>query len=54
MKVCILSYRGNMYSGGQGIYLYYLTRELCKLGHEVIVLVGWASFANASRERMLK
>jgi len=40
MKVCLLSYRGNMYSGGQGIYLYYLTRELAKLGHEVTVLVG--------------
>lgn len=40
MKVCITSYRGNMYSGGQGIYLYYLTRELAKLGHELTVLVG--------------
>jgi glycosyltransferase involved in cell wall biosynthesis len=40
MRVCLLSYRGNMYSGGQGIYLYYLTRELAKLGHQVTVLVG--------------
>jgi glycosyltransferase involved in cell wall biosynthesis len=40
MKICITSYRGNMYSGGQGIYLYYLVRELAKLGHEVTVLVG--------------
>ncbi len=40
MKVCVTSYRGNMYSGGQGIYLYYLTRELAKLGHEITVLVG--------------
>ncbi len=29
-----------MYSGGQGIYLYYLTRELAKLGHEITILVG--------------
>jgi len=40
MKICITSYRGNMYSGGQGIYLYYLTRELAGLGHDVTVLVG--------------
>ncbi len=40
LRVCILSYRGNMYSGGQGIYLYYLTRELARLGHEITVLVG--------------
>jgi len=29
-----------MYSGGQGVYLYYLSRELQKLGHEVHVIVG--------------
>jgi glycosyltransferase involved in cell wall biosynthesis len=40
MKVCVTSYRGNMYSGGQGIYLYYLTRELARLGHDVTILVG--------------
>ena len=40
MKICFLSYRGNMYSGGQGIYLYYLTRELARRGHQITVLVG--------------
>jgi len=40
VKICVTSYRGNMYSGGQGIYLYYLTRELAALGHELTVLVG--------------
>ena len=40
MKICLLSYRGNPYCGGQGIYLYYLARELVKLGHDVHVLVG--------------
>ena len=40
MKICWLMYRGNMFCGGQGIYLYYLTRELVKLGHEVHVLAG--------------
>ena len=29
-----------MFSGGQGIYLYYLTRELARLGHQITVLVG--------------
>jgi glycosyltransferase involved in cell wall biosynthesis len=29
-----------MFSGGQGIYLYYLTRELARLGHEITVIVG--------------
>ncbi len=40
MKICFLSYRGNMYSGGQGIYLYYLTRELARRGHRITVLSG--------------
>lgn len=40
MKIAFLSYRGNMFCGGQGVYLYYLTRELAKMGHEITVLVG--------------
>jgi glycosyltransferase involved in cell wall biosynthesis len=40
MRVCLLSYRGNPYAGGQGIYLYHLTRSLAALGHEVEVIVG--------------
>jgi len=40
MNVCLLSYRGNPYSGGQGIYLYHLSRELARLGHRVDVVVG--------------
>ncbi len=40
MKVCLLSYRGNPYCGGQGIYLMYVARELVKLGHEVHAIVG--------------
>ena len=40
MKICFLMYQGNMYSGGQGIYLYYLTRELARLGHEVHVIAA--------------
>ncbi len=40
MKICLLSYRGNPYCGGQGVYLYFLSRELAKMGHSVTVLVG--------------
>lgn len=40
MKICFLMYQGNMYSGGQGVYLHYLTRELARMGHEVHVIAG--------------
>jgi glycosyltransferase involved in cell wall biosynthesis len=29
-----------MYCGGQGVYLYYISRELKRLGHEVDIIVG--------------
>lgn len=54
MRVCITSYRGNMYSGGQGIYLYYLTRELARLGHDVTVLVGPPYPADMPWARVIK
>ena len=40
MRICLLSYRGYKYSGGQGIYVRYLSRSLQKLGHEVDVVAG--------------
>ena len=40
LKLCLLSYRGNPYCGGQGIYLYYLAQSLAERGHEVTVLTG--------------
>lgn len=40
MKICLLSYRGNPYCGGQGIYLMYLAEELQKQGHEVHVITS--------------
>ena len=40
MRICLLCNRGNMYCGGQGVYLYYLSRELHRLGHEVHTIVG--------------
>jgi glycosyltransferase involved in cell wall biosynthesis len=40
MHICLLCYRGNPFCGGQGIYIYHLSRELANQGHEVTVLVG--------------
>ena len=40
LRICFIAYRGNMRSGGQGVYLWFLARELARLGHQVDVLVG--------------
>lgn len=40
LKLCFVMYQGNMYSGGQGVYLHYITRELARMGHEVHVISG--------------
>ncbi len=40
MRICLLTYRGNMFCGGQGIYVYYLAKALHQLGHEVHVMAG--------------
>ena len=40
MRIALLTYRGNMYCGGQGIYAAYLARELTALGHDVHVIAG--------------
>lgn len=40
LRVCFVAYRGNMNCGGQGIYLWFLARELTRLGVEVDVVVG--------------
>ncbi len=40
MRIALLTYRGNMYCGGQGIYAAYLARELRALGHDVHVIAG--------------
>jgi len=49
VKICFLLHQGSMYSGGQGIYLHYITRELAALGHEVHVIAGppYAELADA-------
>ena len=40
LKICLLSYRGNPTSGGQGVYIKYLSRALRDLGHKVDVISG--------------
>lgn len=40
MRICLLCYRANPYSGGQGIYLKYIAEELIRQGHEVHVIAG--------------
>jgi glycosyltransferase involved in cell wall biosynthesis len=51
LKIGLLSYRGNPYCGGQGIYLTYLANELVRLGHEVHVIVGppWPLFLHGAK-----
>ena len=40
LRVALLSYRGNPHSGGQGIYVRYLSKALADLGHSVEVFSG--------------
>ncbi|HYN35933.1 MAG TPA: glycosyltransferase family 4 protein [Actinomycetota bacterium] len=40
MRVALLTYRGSPHSGGQGVYIRYLSRALADIGHEVTVYSG--------------
>ena len=40
LRICLLTYRGNPASGGQGVYVDHLSKALCELGHSVDVLSG--------------
>jgi len=40
VRICLLSYRCYRYSGGQGIYVRYLSRSLRELGHDVEIISG--------------
>ncbi|MCB1685887.1 MAG: glycosyltransferase family 4 protein [Pseudomonadales bacterium] len=40
LRIALLGYRSNPYSGGQGIYLKYLSRALADAGHLVDVISG--------------
>ena len=40
LNICIISYRSNPHSGGQGVYVRNLSRGLADLGHNVEVVAG--------------
>lgn len=40
LKIALLGYRSNPYSGGQGIYIHYLSKALLEAGHDVDVISG--------------
>lgn len=40
LRICLISYRSNPHSGGQGVYLKNLSRALKDLGHQVEILSG--------------
>lgn len=40
LNICLLTYRGNPFCGGQGVYVQYLAQELARLGHKVHVISG--------------
>ena len=40
LRIALLSYRSNPYSGGQGIYVKHLSRALVEAGHQVDVISG--------------
>lgn len=40
LRIALLGYRSNPYSGGQGVYLKYVSRALHAMGHEVHVISG--------------
>lgn len=40
LRIALLSYRGKPHSGGQGVYVRHLSRELVSLGHRVEVIAG--------------
>ena len=40
LRIALLGYRSNPYSGGQGIYLKYLSAALADAGHQVDVISG--------------
>ena len=40
LRIALLGYRSNPFSGGQGVYLKYLSQALTELGHHVDVISG--------------
>ncbi|MEC8299446.1 MAG: glycosyltransferase family 4 protein [Pseudomonadota bacterium] len=54
LKICLLSYRSNPRSGGQGIYIKFLSKALADLGHKVDVISSEPFPELDSRVRLIK
>lgn len=54
LRVALLGYRSNPYSGGQGVYIKYLSKALAEAGHRVDVISGEPYPELDSRVRLVK
>ena len=54
LKICLLGYRSNPYSGGQGIYIKFLSKALVEAGHSVDVISGEPYPELDDRVRLIK
>ncbi len=54
LKICLLGYRSHPYSGGQGIYIKYLSKALADAGHQVDVISGQPYPQLDSRVQLIK
>lgn len=54
LKLCLLGYRSHPHCGGQGVYLYYLSKALVEAGHRVDVISGQPYPELDPRVRLIK
>ncbi|WP_308367000.1 MULTISPECIES: glycosyltransferase family 4 protein [unclassified Microbulbifer] len=54
LKICLLGYRSHPHCGGQGVYLYYLSKALVDAGHAVDVISGQPYPELDPRVRLIK
>lgn len=54
LRVALVGYRSNPYSGGQGVYIKFLSRALVDIGHEVEVISGPPYPELDSRVRLIR
>ncbi|MFI2810723.1 glycosyltransferase family 4 protein [Microbulbifer sp. JSM ZJ756] len=54
LKICLLGYRSHPHCGGQGVYLYYLSKALVEAGHQVDVISGQPYPELDPRVRLIK
>jgi glycogen synthase len=51
LRIALLSYRSKPHSGGQGVYVRALSRELTALGHHVEVFSGQPTRSSTTASR---